>query len=143
MKKVILIFGMIILLTGCSTSKKLNLETIGEKILKTSEFKNHEISSINTLTSRYGLKNIDSDEVLLITPLSFDDSKMVLIILPKNDDKRVIDEIKNSYENQWIEFNYFPEEKELVENALYELYGNYIIYIVSKDNNEILKLIKE
>ena len=38
--------------------------------------------------------------------------------------------------------NYFPEQKQLVENGLYTDYNNYLVYIVSEDNNRVLNIIK-
>ena len=46
---------------------------------------------------------------------------------------------KNS---QWVGMNYFPKQKELVENGLYTTYNGYLIYIVSSDNDKVLNMIK-
>ena len=46
----------------------------------------------------------------------------------------------DNLEEQWS--TYLPDQYELVENRLEEEYGEYLIYIISNDNELVLKTIK-
>ena len=144
MKKLLIVLSMLFIFTGCS-SKQLDLNNIGDNITK-AYLTNHEIGDINTISGRYNINTDDIKDSLIITSKSFDDATMVLILFPKNgknnEVKSEIEKFIESYNNQWVDMNYFPEQKELVQKALYTAYNNYLIYIVSTNNNEILKVIK-
>ncbi len=64
---------------------------------------------------------------------------MVLIADSKN--KSEIDTFVSSYNDQWVKFNYFPDEAELVKKATYKIVNNYVIYVVSSNNDDVLKII--
>ena len=145
MKKIWIILCLLFIFTGCSNNKKLQLNTIGTSITK-NYLTNHEVGDINTISGRYNINTDNIKDSLIITSKSFDDATMVLIILPENgknkEIKTEIEKFIDSYNNQWVDMNYFPEQKDLVQKALYTTYGNYLIYIVSSNNDEILKLVK-
>lgn len=145
MKKLLIVLGILFIFTGCSNSKKLDLNSTSASITK-DYLTNHEVGDINTISGRYNIKTDNIQDSLIITSKKFDDATMVLILLPKNgknnEVKSEIEKFIDSYNNQWVGMNYFPDQKELVQNALYTTYGNYLIYIVSSNNDEILKLVK-
>ncbi len=145
MKKIIFILSFFFLFTGCSNNKTLDLQSLGSKI--TQEYlTNHEIGNIDTISGRYDIDTTNVKDSLVITSKDFDDATMVLILLPENGKNKEVqqemDEFLSSYRNQWVDMNYFPEQKDLVEKALSTTYNNYFIYIVSSDNENILKLVK-
>lgn len=145
MKKIIFILSFFFLFTGCSNNKTLDLQSLGSNI--TQEYlTNHEIGNIDTISGRYDIDTTNVKDSLVITSKDFDDATMVLILLPENgknkDVQQEMDEFISSYHNQWVDMNYFPEQKDLVEKALSTTYNNYFIYIVSSHNEDILKLVK-
>lgn len=128
---------------GCSNNSKIDLETKGNLLLE-KYYLNHEIVDKDTVSKKYDINTSDVSNILFIAPKSYDDATMILVISPNN--KNVMNEtdrFKQSYEDQWVKFNYFPEQKDLVEKAIYTTYGDYIIYIVSEKNNEILEFLKK
>lgn len=67
------------------------------------------------------------------------------ILKPKKDKydvvKKALDDYMTNVENQWA--TYLPDQYELVKNRLEEEYGDYLIYIISIDNELVLKTIKD
>lgn len=143
MKKVLVVLFSFLLLVGCSTKKSseksVDLNQIQKDLLTSTYFSNHEAVNKETLEKRYSIDLTDSKEIVMIASKSYDDATMVLIA-----DKKVkseIDEFVSAYNDQWVKMNYFPEQKELVEKAIYKTSGDYVIYVVSKDNDAVLKII--
>ena len=94
---------------------------------------------------KYGIDTSVFDEILVSTSENLDTSSMYAIFLPKETEiAKAEAEMKSffeKYDQAWI-MGYFPEEEKLVKNRLEEKYGNYYIYIISKDNETVLKKIK-
>jgi len=67
------------------------------------------------------------------------------ILKPKEGKKEVVKEDMDKYmdnlEENWK--TYLPDQYELVKNRLEEEYGDYLIYIISSDNELVYKSIKE
>lgn len=145
MKKILIILGLI-LFTGCS-SKSIDLKNVETQIIDSSILTEPQVTDIDSFAKRYSLDIANISASLVITSKKFDSAEMVLVILPKsgktNEVKEELDKFINSYNNQWVDMNYFPKQKELVENALNTTYHNYLIYIVSNDNDKLLNLIKK
>lgn len=141
MKKVLIVLFSFLLVVGCSSKKSsLDLKKVQDELLKSEYFKNHEVVSKDKIEKKYSLNLKDTDDVLMIVSKDYDDASIVLVA-----DKKVkseIDSFVSSYNDQWVKMNYFPEQAELVKKALYQDKDNYVIYIVSKNNSEVLKLIK-
>lgn len=141
MKKILIMISCL-LFVGCS-NKNLDFKKIEDKLISSNLFSNHEIVDEYIFSNRYTIDISKFDEVLMLSSTKYDDSTMVLIVSPNNKDtKKEMESFINSYNNQWVIMNYFPKQKELVENGLYTSYSNYLIYIVSDNNEEVLKLIK-
>lgn len=146
MKKIVIcVCACLLLLTGCGSKKnentaKKDLKQIESRLLELSNFKNHESVSKSSIEKKYSLDLGDAD-VMMIASKSFDDATMVLVIESNDQTKKEIDAFVNAYNDQWVKMNYFPEQKELVEDATYEKNSDYIIYIVSKNNDEVLKIV--
>ncbi len=145
MKK-ILLFSLLCLLvvTGCGSKKeeKKNLKDIEKKIIALDNFKNHESVSKDTIEKKYSIDLGDAD-VLMIAAKKYDDASIVFITEKNDKTKTEVDAFVKAYNDQWVKMNYFPEQKELVEKATYKTEGNYIIYIVSENNDEVLKIVNE
>lgn len=140
MKKVLVVLFSFLFLVGCSSKKSsIDLEKIKTDLLNSSYFKNHEVVSKDTIEKKYSLNLENTGDVIMIVSKDYDDASMVLIA--DNNIKSEIDKFVSSYNDQWVKMNYFPEEAELVKSAIYKTSGDYVIYIVSKDSDKVLKLI--
>lgn len=69
----------------------------------------------------------------------------IFILKPKKGKKEEVKELMSEYldmiEKQWS--TYLPDQYELVKNRLETEYGDYLIYIISRNNDLVLKTIKE
>ena len=138
MKKILVVLLGLFLCIGCSSKKSsLDLKKMEKDLLASKYFSNHEVVSKDTIEKKYSLKLNDSDILMLISK-DYDDASVVLVADSKN--KSEIDAFVSSYNDQWVKFNYFPEEAELVKKATYKTLDNYIIYIVSSNNDDVLKI---
>lgn len=140
MKKILVILVLLIGVVGCSSkSKSVDFKKIESDLLSSSYFKNHEVISKDTIEKRYSLDLKKAKNVLMIASKDYNDASMILIA--DKDVKDEIDSFVSAYNDQWVKMNYFPEEAELVKKASYQTIDNYVVYIVSSDNNSVLKLI--
>ena len=129
-----------LLFTGCSTKKSsVDLKKIQNDLLSSSYFTNHEVVSKDTIEKKYNLDLEKTKNIVMIVSKDYDDASMVLIA--DKSAKTEIDKFVSSYKDQWVKMNYFPEEAELVKSATYKTSGDYVIYVVSKDSDKVLKLI--
>lgn len=97
------------------------------------------------LENTYGIKKDMVEEYLIKVPTILVSSNTYVIVKPTTGNKEEVKEKLDTYmknlETQWE--TYLPDQYELVKNRLVEEYGDYLIYIVSKDNNKVLETIKE
>ena len=84
------------------------------------------------------------DEYLIKVPAMITSADSYLIVKPvsgkKDDVKKALDKYMVSLEDQWK--TYLPSQYELVKNREVVEYGDYLIYIISSDNDRVLKEIK-
>lgn len=97
-----------------------------------------------TLESQFNINKSDVKEYLIKVPMMITSSNSYIIIKPvdgkKDEVKEKIDEYMTKLEKQWE--TYLPEQYELVKNRLEKEYGDYLIYIVSSDNDLVFETIK-
>lgn len=155
MRNLLIILIVMLVVTGCGNNNvKLDLEKISTDLnsLEIKEngesiklFKNSSKMTMEMLEDKYGMNTSVFDEILVSTSENLDTSSMYAIFLPKETEiAKAEAEMKTffeKYDQAWI-MGYFPEEEKLVKNRLEEKYGNYYIYIISKDNETALKKIK-
>ena len=145
----------LLVFTGCGSKDieldlekveiELNSLEIEEDGEKSRLFEKSTKMSEEKLEGKYGMDTSVFEEILVSTSENLDTASMYAIFLP-NEDK--VEEAENEmesffekYDQAWI-MGYFPEEEKLVENRLEETYGNYYIYIISKDNEMALEKVK-
>ena len=97
-----------------------------------------------TLESQFNINKSDVKEYLIKVPMMITSSNSYIIIKPvdgkKDEVKEKIDEYMTKLEKQWE--TYLPEQYELVKNSLEKEYGDYLIYIVSSNNDLVFETIK-
>lgn len=133
MKKIVLLL-LFIFLVGCGSTKELNMDLAKDAVEK--RLNNMTVISDSTLTDAYNL-NLDKMEKWIFK--QNEDGDLYAIIKTSNKT-----EVKNAMEDYFVrvkEFNesYSPERLEILENRLEKDLGNYLIYIVAKDNESIYK----
>lgn len=100
---------------------------------------------IESIEDVLGLKEDQVDEFLMATPMMIVRSDTYIIVKPSEGNKKVvkekIDEYMDALEKQWE--TYLPEQYELVKNRLEKELGDYLIYVVSIDNDLVYKTIKD
>ena len=91
--------------------------------------------------------NIDPaslDEFLMETPMMIVQSNTYIIVRPASGKEQEVKDAINAYmkrlEEQWK--TYLPDQYELVKNRKEEKLGDYLIYIVSSDNEKVFNTIK-
>lgn len=97
----------------------------------------------DSINSLLGIKNDDLDEFLVKNSV-ITQANSYYILKPKKGKKKEIKETMDVYmkslEEQWK--TYLPSQYELVKNRVEEEYGDYLIYIISSNNDLVLKTIK-
>lgn len=97
------------------------------------------------LSQRFGIEKDMVDEYLIKLPTLMVNSNSYMIIKPAKGKKDAVKEKMNDYmeklEEQWK--TYLPDQYDLVKNRLEEEYGDYLIYIISKDNDAVFDVIKD
>lgn len=97
------------------------------------------------LESFMNIKETWVSESLVMTPMFITKSNLYIIIKPNkdnyNDVKKAIDDYMIKIEDEWK--TYLPDQYELVKSRKYEKYGDYLIYIVSNNNDLVMDKIKE
>ena len=91
------------------------------------------------LQDSIGLNPASVTEFAIETPALITFSTTYMVVKPedgkKNEVKEVLDNYMVALEEQWS--TYLPSQHELVKNRMYKEYGDYLIYIVS-ENNELI-----
>ena len=91
------------------------------------------------LQDSIGLDPASVTEFAIKTPALITSSTTYMVVKPadgkKNEVKTALDNYMVALEEQWS--TYLPAQYELVKNRLYNEYGDYLIYIVSENNDLI------
>lgn len=91
------------------------------------------------------IETTDVEEFLMRMPMMMTQSSTYIIVKPaegKEDAvKKAIDEYMIKLENQWS--TYLPDQYELVKNRKVEKIGDYLVYIVSNNNDLVFNTISK
>lgn len=135
MKKIVVVLSIFILIfvTGCgSTVSELNVENT-ESIIE-ENLKDMQDVDENSLKDVYGL-DLDKMEVHIIKQNSDGD---FYAIIKTNDKAKVKSDMENYFEKvQKFNENYSPERLEILNNRVEKEIGDYLIYIVAENADEI------
>ena len=135
MKKIVAVLSIFILLfvTGCgATVSELNVDNT-ESIIE-SDLKNMQEVDEESLQDVYGL-NLDIMEVHVIKQNTEGD---LYAIIKTNEKTQVKNDMVKYFEKiQKFNANYSPERLEILNNRVEKEIGDYLIYIVAKNADEI------
>ena len=135
MKKIVAVLSIFILLfaTGCGTTvSELNVDNT-ESIIE-SDLKNMQEVDEESLQDVYGL-NLDIMEVHVIKQNTEGD---LYAIIKTNEKTHVKNDMVKYFEKiQKFNANYSPERLEILNNRVEKEIGDYLIYIVAKNADEI------
>ncbi len=89
------------------------------------------------LESTTGIKESLLDEYLMRVPMMMTQSSSYIILKAKEENKEEVMDLMDKYmaslESTWE--MYLPDQYELVKNRLEKEYGEYLIYVISNNNN--------
>ena len=108
-------------------------------------FQNVKRLQATELEIEFSLNKDDLKEFLAVIPSQDTSASFYIIVRPtsgKVDDvKKVLDQYMKNLEKKWS--TYLPNEYQLVKNRMDTEIGSYLVYIISKDNDLVLKTIKD
>lgn len=96
-----------------------------------------------TINDLLNITSLDYEEISMGIPAILVKSNMYIVVKPKEGKeetiKTAIDDYMTSLENQWK--NYLPDQYELVKNRKEGKIGDYLVYIISDDNDLVFNTI--
>ena len=153
MKKILISLALLLVFTGCGEKEivldleKVEIELNNLEITEDEEtvklFENNTKMSNDAIEGRQIDTNL-FEEILFSMDMTSNTANIYIIALPKEGNEEKCDEQIDNYLDKYqdnVEM-YNPEEAIKIEDRLEETYGNYHIYIVSKDNEKALDKIK-
>lgn len=152
MKKILVILVAFILITGCGKGAEPDNKSLDLTKIKTN-LSNLVIKDENYFDKEDGINNLDLlssysldislyDEYLISFPTEGIDPSMYIIVKPIKDTAVVKYQIDDMFEAYYNSYNaYYPEGAKLIKDRLEKTYGDYLIYIVSHDNDKVYNTI--
>lgn len=143
LKKIIMVIGLAIILAGCNKSAS----TLDIKKASTSldeKYQNMALMSDKELEGIYNQDTTLMEEYIIKSSENQNGNFYALIkVKPENKDKvkNNMDEMFSILENQ--SSLYSPEAVNLIKNKLATSVGDYLIYIVSENNEKMYNVVKE
>lgn len=134
--------GLIFLLTGCGTSKNIDLDKAYANL--ESDYSDFIKVDADTLDGNYGIDLSVFKNYLVVMSDAGTTSKMYAIFEAGDSYEDAEDEATyfvDKYVESW-DNGYFPDETKLVNEGTTQKYGNYIIYVVNEDADSIISKIK-
>lgn len=143
LKKIIMVIGLSIILAGCNKSVS-TLDMKGASTSLDEKYQNMALMSEKELEGIYN-QDITLMEEYIIKSSENQDGNFYALIKVKSENKEKVknnmDEMFSILENQ--SSLYSPEAVNLIKNKLATSVGDYLIYIVSENNEEMYNVVKE
>lgn len=141
-KKIVMILSLVILF-GCGKSAS-SLDINGASKSLDEKYQNMAVMSEKELEGIYNL-DVDLMEEYIIKSSENQNGNFYALIKVKADNK---DAVKNSMDEMFSILEnqsslYSPQAVDLIKNKLFTSVGDYLIYIVSSDNNKMYDVVKE
>lgn len=151
LKKILGILLACLFLTGCNQKEtkldfttiknELNALTVNEETIFTSlkEYSEEDLKNIYSIDSNL------TEEMHFMQSEDTNNASMYIIALPKEGkEKEIQEQINTFFESFELQADmYNPENAVLIKNRMETKIGNYLIYIVSSNNNKVLEIIKK
>lgn len=130
-----LVVVIIVYLAGSSGSKK-PVSEVASSIIGLFENERSELSQERMFKKHYGLNARDYSGVVLYSPISNMDAEELLLV--KLTDESQADELTAAVETRLdsqtnVYEGYAPQQFELCRNAVIDLQGNYLLFVVHED----------
>ena len=130
-----LVVVIIIYLAGSSGSKK-PVSEVASSIIGLFENERSELGQERMFKKHYGLNARDYSGVVLYSPISNMDAEELLLV--KLTDESQADELTAAVETRLdsqtnVYEGYAPQQFELCRNAVIDLQGNYLLFVVHED----------
>lgn len=143
MKKIIIAFIAVILLCGCSNNNMTNLDINKASSSLDSKYQNMQSLEKDELEVIYNLDITKFDEYVIKSSSSANGDFYAIIKVKDENKKDVQDSMNNMFKILENQSNlYSPEAVNKLKNRLSTSVGNYLIYIVSNDNNSYYDIVK-
>ena len=143
LKKIIMVIGLAIILAGCNKSASI-LDMKGASTSLDEKYQNMALMSDKELEGIYN-QDITLMEEYIIKASENQNGNFYALIKVKSENKEKVknnmDEMFSILENQ--SSLYSPEAVNLIKNKLATSVGDYLIYIVSENNEEMYNVVKE
>lgn len=153
MKKILISFALVLGLTGCGNSSiKLDLKNIETELnkleyeedgTKIKLFENNKTLDAEQISGR-GIDAELFEEILFSVSSKPNEASIYIVYMPKSGKEEECSTQIDNYLNS-LQDNatlYSPEAANLIKNRTIEKYENYYIYVISHDNNVVVKTIK-
>ena len=130
----VLMVAMLMLVTGCGNNDIAELNVDETKKIIEQDLKDMKDVSEDSLEDVYGL-NLDLMEVHVIKENTSGDLYAIIKTTDKNQTKK---DMENYFEKvKTFNANYSPERLEILEDRVEKEIGDYLIYIVAENADEI------
>lgn len=144
MKKLIVLGMMLLALTGCGSKEAQELDMKGASDALSEKYGNMKDMDTSELEVIYGL-NFDLIESAEIKSSTLSNGNFYALIKVNDENKKEVEkQMDNLFSVLEKQSNlYSPEAVKLIQNHLSTSVGNYLIYIVSDDNEAYYDEVKK
>ena len=143
MKKIIITIFAILLLCGCSNNNATNLDINKASNSLDTKYQNMQTINKDELEVIYSLDLSKFEEYTIKSSTTANGDFYAIIKVKDENKKQVQDQMNNMFKILENQSNlYSPEAVSKLKNKLATSIGNYLIYIVSSDNNSYYEIVK-
>ena len=156
MKKILLLIVCLFMVTGCGNKKednvdvRLNMDKIKTnlsslKISDSNPYSNMDSVNDLDLIEGYGIDVSLLDEYVIYISSSVEDPSMYMVLNIKEGNESVVKYQINDMFDKYLSAykGYYPEAAGIIENKMEKEYSDYLIYIISNDNQKVYNKILE
>lgn len=142
MKKIVLLSILTLLLCGCSNSNVSNLDIEGASSALDAEYTNMASMDATELQVIYGLDVSLAEEYKIKSSVLVNGNFYAILKVSDEREQEVKQAMDNMFDILESQSNlYSPEAVNMIKNRLETTVGDYLIYLVSEDNNKLYEII--
>ena len=144
MKKILVIMFSLLILSGCKSNSISNLDMKGAESALDNKYSNMISMEKSELEAIYSLDTSKFEDYIIKSSTLGNGNFYAIIKVSDSNKKDVQNQMENMFKILVNQSNlYSPEAVNLLKNRLQTSIGNYLIYIVSDDNNAYYEIVKE